>query len=761
MSNEEFKRTDTQLQKVEEYPVSFPIDYPQQQEEEINLRDYLNVLLRRKWTAITFFTVVVTTVLIATFLMKPVYRAAVTIKIDKENPNVLAFKDVYAVERVEDDYYQTQYKVLKSRSLAKRVIRSSKLDKNPEFAPKENPIENNPDNDKKRGNSRNVDEEGDQNIIDAFLSRVAVEPVTRSRLVKVSFDAYSSELSASVANTIARSYIDFNVESKFEATQQARDWLEKQIQDIKAKVENSEEKLNEYAAKNGIIFITGRVTDPKGGQGGEDIITKRLAELSTHLIQATSDRISREALYNESREGEAESNSIVLGNSLILAIKKDRAVLESEYSQLSRLYKSDYPKMVRLKEQIEQVKAQIDAETKKIVSGIKKDYEAAVKRENYLKSTIEKYKEDALKINEKMVQYLILKREVDTNKELYSGLLQRLKETGVSASLTTSNIQILDRAEVPRSPSKPNKRMNLLLSIMTGLFGGIGLAFFLEYLDNTVKSPDDLEKRIMLPSLGIVPYSSEADKESPYALIASEDKKSPLSEAYRSIGTYIQFSSAARPPKTMLITSPRNSEGKTTTAVNTAVTLAQSYGKGVIIDADMRKPRLHKIFDVDNSNGLSAFLTGNVEFGDSLIQRTKAANLDVIPSGIIPPNPSELLSSNHMRDLLTRLFPLYSFIIIDSPPVLGLSDALIISTITDGVIMVVKAGETPRDAAVQTRKLLQGVNAKILGVVLNGIQESDLKYGSYSYYYSYAYYYDEDNNSNQGSKKRGKKRDSV
>jgi capsular exopolysaccharide synthesis family protein len=244
-------------------------------------------------------------------------------------------------------------------------------------------------------------------------------------------------------------------------------------------------------------------------------------------------------------------------------------------------------------------------------------------------------------------------------------------------------------------------------------------------------------------------------------LTASEDKRSPLSEAYRSIGTYIQFSSAARPPKTMLITSPRHSEGKTTTALNIGITLAQSYGKGVIIDADMRKPRLHKIFDVDNSNGLSAFLTGNVEFGDSLIQRTKAANLDIIPSGIIPPNPSELLSSNHMRDLLSRLFPLYSFIIIDSPPVLGLSDALIISTITDGVIMVVKAGETPRDAAVQTRKLLQGVNAKILGVVLNGIHESDLKYGSYSYYSSYAYYYDEDYNGSQGSKKRGKKKDSA
>lgn len=351
----------------------------------------------------------------------------------------------------------------------------------------------------------------------------------------------------------------------------------------------------------------------KDSSDGKSMITQKLSELSTQLVQATSDRISKEAMYREVEKGDAESISTVLNNPLIQAMKKDYATAEAEYSQLSRVYKPDYPRMVRLREQINQIKTRISAETAKTVSGIKRDYEAAVKRENYLKST--------------------------------------------------------------------------------------------------------------------------------------------LSEAYRAIGTYIQFSSAVKPPKSMLITSARKGEGKTTTAVNTAITMAHSYGKGLIIDADMRNPQLHKIFDVDPLNGLSSFLTGNIEFGDGLIKRTKVENLDIIPAGIIPPNPSELLSSYRMRDLINGLFTLYSFVVIDSPPLLGLSDSIILSTLTDGVIVVVRSGNTPRDLVVQTKKLLYGVNAKILGVVLNGIKESDLRYGSYSYYSSY--YYDE---STDGKGRKKKKR---
>jgi capsular exopolysaccharide synthesis family protein len=759
MSDKEDKSSSSaSIQKIDEFPVSSSVNTtPEETEKEIDLRDYLHIILRRKWTLITFFIVVVTTVLIGTFLTTPIYRSTSTIKIDRENPQVLKFEDIYKVERAEDDYYQTQYKILKSRNLAKRVIRFLKLGETPEFAGNDKlshkvasvPLDN--------GSRQNMYEDINKRFVDSFLGNVTITPEQRSRLVKVSFDSEDPELSAKVANEIAKSYIQFSIESRFEATQQASDWLKEQLEDMKAKVERSEEALNKYAADNRIIFLTeGETTEAKNIQG-QNLVTKKLAELSTDLVQATSDRISKEALYQEAQRGEGGLLSVVQGNPLIQILKKEYASKEAEYYQLSKKFKPEYPKLQRLKEEMDKTGARIDTETRKIVSSIKKDYETAQRRENSLRSTLEKYQKEALDLNDKMVQYQILKREADTNRELYNGLLQRLKETGVSASLTTSNIQVLDWAEVPQSPYKPRKKLNLLLAIITGLFGGIGLAFFVEYLDNTIKTPEDLEKTISLPSLGIIPNLGKEGDRSRISMITFEDKKSPLSEAFRSIGTYIQFSSPIRPPKTMLVTSPRKAEGKTSTVVNLAITLAYSWGKGIVVDADMRNPQLHKIFSLDNSNGLSSFLTGHLEFGNGLIQKTDIPNLDVITSGIIPPNPSELLSSQKMKDLLFELIPLYSFIIFDSPPLLGLSDSLILSTVTDGAILVVRSDSTPKEAALQARKSLQGVNARILGVVLNDIKQSNLKYGSYSYYYSY--YYDGEEYDDKGKKKRRRKGD--
>lgn len=753
-NRDQFTAPSREIQRAEEFPVGFPIEFQQPQEEEIHLRDYFHILLRRKWTAIAFFLIVVTTVTIATFLKTPVYRSTVTVKIDKENPNVLKFKDIYEVERLDDDYYQTQYKVLKSRNLAKRVVRSLKLDQNAEWADSGGLAKRAVAKQPEEVAAKPVEEEVNSALIDRFLDRVTVEPLQKSRLVKVSFDSTSPALSAQVTNTIAKTFIDFNIESKFDATQQAREWLEKQLTDMKAKVERAEEQLNKYAADKGIVFVGSRSSTSTKDSEGENIITKKLSELSTQLTQATSDRIAKEALYRETLQGEPEASPLVLSNPLIQTLKKDAASMEAEYSQLSKVYKPDYPKMQRLKEQMNQIKARLDSETRTIVSGIKKDYEAAVKRESYLKTTLDKYKSEALDFNEKMVQYQILQREAETNRELYNGLLQRLKETGVSASLTASNIQVLDRAEIPRSPFKPRTSLNILIAVITGLFGGIGLAFFVEYLDNTIKTPDDIEREVALPSLGIVPsFGGEAGMS---RMITFEDKKSPLSEAYRSIGTYIQFSSAARPPKTLLVTSARQGEGKTTTALNTAISLAHSYGRGILIDTDMRKPQLHKLFGLDNAKGLSSFLAGHIEIDQGLIQKTDIPDLDVIPSGVIPPNPSELLSSYRMKDLIHGLFSLYSFVVMDSPPLLGLSDSLVLSTLTDGVILVVRAGDTPKDSVQQGKKLLRGVNAKILGVVLNGIRESDMKYGSYSYYYTY-YYTDEGYGLDKGKKRSSRK----
>lgn len=727
----------TSLQRAEEYPVAFPANYPFEQEKEIHLRDYLRIVLRRKWIVITFFLITVTTVVLGTFMVKPIFRASATIKIEKEKQNIVNFKDAYEVERADETYYQTQFKILKSRNLAKRVIRAMKLDQNPEFmgyvpAPRTVPTATEP-------TRSSINEDISPRAVDKLLKGLNIEPQVKSRLVKITFESEHPEFAASVPNEVAKSYIDFNIESKFDSTLQARDWLEKQLQEMKAKVERAEEALNRYVAQNGIIFLADSGTGDTKETKGQSMVNKRLSELSTQVVQATSERVTKEVVFREAQRENGEAIPAVQNNSLLQALKKDYASVESEYAQLSKVYKPDYPKMVKLREQSNQIKMRIDAETKKALEGLRVEYEAAVKKEAYLSSTMERYKSEVTNQNEKMVQYQILKREAETNRELYNNLLQRLKEVGVSASLTASDIQVLDRAEVPRAPYKPDKKRNLMIALIVGLLGGIGLAFFAEYLDNTVKTADDIEKEVALPSLGVVPELGKGNGRIDRPVITYEDKKSPLSEAYRSIGTYIQFSSAGRPPKTILVTSARQGEGKTTTVVNIAVTLVHTFGKGVIIDSDMRRPQIHRVFDVDNSRGLSSFLTGHIEIDQGLIQKTKVENLDVIPAGIIPPNPSELLSSYRVKDLIAELSSMYSFIIIDSPPILGLSDSLLLSTLIDGVIMVTRAGATPKDAAVQARKLLQGVNAKILGVVLNGITETDLKYGSYSYYYSNYY----------------------
>jgi len=434
-----------------------------------------------------------------------------------------------------------------------------------------------------------------------------------------------------------------------------------------------------------------------------------------------------------------------MNNPLILELKKNLASLDSEYNQKLKTYKPEYPKMVKLKEQIDQIKKKMDSEEKKIITGVKKDYDAALKREKYLRSEFEVQKKEALNLKDRSVQYQILKREVDTNRELYNGLLQKLKETGVSETLKASNIQVIDRAEVPKSPYKPNKRMNIFLSIIVGLFGGIGLVFFVEYLDNTIKTPEDLEKRVSLPTLGFIPFHGDNEGDLPVEYITHADSKSPVSEAYCTLRTFLLLSTGGRPPRIIAITSPASEEGKTTTAINTAISFARSGAKVLIIDADMRRPKLHKLFDVDNTSGLSTYLSGIEELTEDLMKETNIPNLHVITSGPVPPNPAELLNSLRLKELINSLY-LYNFIIFDTPPVIGLPDSLILSSYTDGVMLVAKSGKTTKETTLETRRMLEAVGAKILGIVLNAVDQSAMRYSHYyNYYRSYYRSYGDEN----------------
>jgi succinoglycan biosynthesis transport protein ExoP len=727
------------LDKPRQYPVGplQPPYYSPGGEEEIHLREYLQILLRRKWIVITFFLVVVATVTIGTFLKIPIYKSTIAIKIEKERPNFVVSEGVVGVDLNEENYFQTQCKVLKSRNLAKRIIRLLGLDTDPEFAPTPKNERNKSDVNTFLVNNKPFEEEINPKLVSNFIDRIDVSPVQRSNLVNVSFMSSNPELAAKVADAIGESFIELNIESRFEATHKAREWLQGQIDVLKGKLEQAEEKLNDYASKNGIIFLE----EKEKGIEGENIVTKKLSELSTDLTEAMADRMRKEGIYKAIRSGELESSSVVMSNPLIMELKKTLATLESEYNQNIKTYKPYYPKVMKLKGQIEQIKKKIDLETRKIVTSVKKDYDAAKNRENYLRSALDAQKKEALNLKELSVQYQILKREVDTNRELYNGLLQKLKETGVSETLKECNIEVIDKAEVPKMPYKPNKRLNIILAMITGLFGGIGLAFLSEYIDNTIKSPEDVEKRVYLPSLGLIPSYTSKEENTPVEYITHVDTKSPITEAYCTLRTFLLLSTGGRPPRIMAVTSPQREEGKTTTVINTAISFAKSNEKVLIIDADMRKPRLHKVFDIDNTKGLSTYLSGIEELTEDLIKETQIPNLNVIPSGPTPPNPAELLSSPKLKELLNSLF-LYNFIIFDTPPALGIPDAIILGPQTDGVIVVAKSGKTTKEAALESKKVLEAVGAKILGIVLNSVEKSAMRYSHYYNYYRY-YYGDE------------------
>lgn len=722
---------------------------PPQEEKEIHLRDYWRVIVKRRWTLLAFFLIVVATTAVATFTMKPVYRSTTTIQINKENPQIVDFKEILAVNTMDMDYYQTQYKVLESRSLARRVIQSLNLPEHPQFLPeketafqqwKSNLLISISELFSSSGSAPSLREDPSESeketvLIDRFLKKLKIEPIRNSRLVKVHFDTNNPELSSRVANELASAYIQQNLETRFYATEQAKEWLTKQLEDLKAKVERSDEALEAFGARHGIISL-----DEK-----ENVIVQRLNELNEALTKAEADRMSKEALYGQTKGANADSIPSILENKLIMDLKQAIIQLEGQYMKHSETFKSEHPEMIKLRTQMKTVRDRLDVETQRIIAGIKNEYESSLRRERLLRDSFEAQKRRVMEMKEKAIQYNILKREADTNKELYRGLLQRMKEAGVSAGIMASNIQVVDKAELPTKPHKPNKRLNLVLAAVVGLFLGVGLAFFFEYLDNTVKTPEDVEQLIRLPSFGMVPEISQQRRKRleqgqtyPVELITHRHPKSMLSESYRNIRTSILLSFSERPPKKIAITSPNPAEGKTTTAINTAIALSQTGARVILIDADLRKPRIHKIFTEGNGVGLSNFLSGNIELG-AVIKKTEIPNLFYIPSGPIPPNPSELISSNLFRNMIQSLEEQFDHIVFDSPPVLGFADSVILSTAVDGMILVSVGGKTPRETLQRAKDLLLQVNAKILGVVINRVNIERSEYGYY--YYRYHYYY--------------------
>ncbi|MEA2040481.1 MAG: polysaccharide biosynthesis tyrosine autokinase [Thermodesulfobacteriota bacterium] len=747
-----------------------------QEQEQIDLRDYLRVILKRRWTIIAVFAIIVMTVAIHTFTATPIYKATTRLVIEKENPNVVSIEEVMAVDSSGTDYYQTQYKIIESRTVAREVIKRLHLEDSEEFFPKpkddfisnlkqsiretiqywKDSIESLLKTDTDETPESTGEYNPDSALVSGFIGRIEVSPIRNSRLLDLSFEAKNPVLATRITNSLARAYIDQNLEIKLKAVQDAVKWLHQRIEVERKKVETAEQALLKYKEKHGII--TDFTSDT------EHVTAQKLAKLNAQVVDAESIRVEAETRYEQALSLKGSPDMLgsipeVLANELIREIKKMEVELYKRMSELSKKYGKQHPQMVGIESELKTLEKRKSKEIMRVINSLRNQYQVALAKENSLKASFAKQKQESLDLNQKAIEYSVLNREVESARDMYDLLIKRFKETTLTEDMRTGNIRVIDMAEVPRFPVKPKKKLNLLLAIIVGLVMGTGLAFFFEYLDNTIKTPDDVKQYLKIPYLGPVPLMDLEEEANPGhdippGLVSFHSPKSTASEAYRGIRTNILLSSADSAPQVILTTSSGPREGKTITTVNLAITMAQSGSRVVVVDADMRRPKIHRMFGIKRDIGLSNLLVGNSDEKGAIIH-SKISNLDIIPCGPIPPNPAELLVSKRMTGLIDALRGRYDRVLIDSPPVTAVTDATIMSRIADGVILAVRAGDFPREMLQNGLSQLQNVGAHILGAVLNGVDIGKDKY--YYYYYQYYYYYYGDDGEKK-KKKRGKKR---
>lgn len=706
-------------------------------EDVIDLREYWNVLVRRRKTVFTFMAVTVVAALLVTFLSTPIFRAEVLVQIDREEGKVVEFQTTTNESVWSKDFYDTQYQLLQSRSLAGRVIDQLGLRTSGAFVEMDQPSFFRETIGRLKewiqvGEGDVAREEREPDLEKLFLENLTVSPVKNSRLVKVSYNGPDPEEAAAAANAVAENFINTNLERRYEASSYAKTFLEEQTQQVRANLEDSERRLMAYAREREIVNLDDKLA----------ILMQKLREMNTELIQAESERILAEAEYQEMMEEGRASMVNVLDSPVIQKIKERKADLETEYQEKLKVYKPGYPKMQQLQRQIAETNREIANESAVIANSVKINFEARLRREVKIKMRINEIKEEILSLQDRSTDYQTLKREVDTNGELYDGLLQRMKEVGVAAGIGTNNVSIIDSAQVPRAPYKPSLSKNLAIAIALGLFGGVLLAFVFETMDDTMKSSEQVEKRIGAPVLGIIPLVTAEDQDvesHEVPILAHKNPKSALAEAYRSLRTSLIFATSEGAPKFMHFTSSSPGEGKTTSAVSTAITFAQTGNKVLLIDADLRNPSLHQVFLLPNSEGLTNYLTGDVKPSD-IAQATQVTRLFAITSGPLPPNPVELLSSAKMVDLLSLARERFDYVVIDGPPVIGLADALVLANLAGASLYVVEAGGTRAGALDISLKRLRAANARILGAVFAKVGRAGTGYG-YGYGYDYQYHY--------------------
>jgi len=732
-------------QPAELGPPLMPYPYGPGTPEEASLGEYWRILVKRKWTVIATLVVVMTLATVISLRTTPLYMAVGKIAIFRDSNDLVNFKDVGTTTSDDWDYtvaMDTQVKILQSDSMALAVGRNLAAGS---AAAKENvqnlgtiPL----------GTTASLDPKQEQAAIGEIRSNLTITTIPNTRMIEIRFLSPDPNRAAQVVNTLTSTFIQENLKTRYESIMQASDWLQKQLADLQMKVEVSQEKLVKYQKENDILGI-----DEK-----QNIVTVKLDELNRDLIAAQADRIQKEANYKLAQKGSAELNS-GQPNNLLEKLRTQESDLKTLLAQLSTQFGPSYPKVREVKNQLAQVEASILQENSKALARMQRDYQTAMQREQLLRGALEEQKAEANKLNQRAIQYNLLKRDVDTNRQLYEGLLQKLKEAGMAAGLRSSNIRIIDSARVPTSPATPDIPRNLAIALLIGLTGGVALAFVRESLDNTIRTPEHVAQIAALPALGIIPSSlrlaPKAGNGRPnltlaaatargdgIELVSHSRPKSEMAEAYRALRTSILLSSLGAPPKVILVTSALPQEGKTTTSINSAIVLAQKGARVLLVDADLRRPGIHQKMGLKPRAGLSTLLAGSETFDNLVIPSPQLPNLFVLPAGPAPPHPAELLGSDLMKNYLAQWRERFDHILIDTPPVLSVTDAVLLSVDADSVVLVIRSGQTTKEALRRARSILTQVNARMMGVVLNAVdlQSPDLHYYYYGTKYGGQYY---------------------
>lgn len=703
--------------------------------DEIDLLAYWRILVKRRWLVLGILAAVVALALIATLMMPPIYRATAVLQIDRESVQILQVEGVGNAEAAAPDFLTTQYELLQSRSLAERVANElnidaatvARLDATGWWQRATSALRPQSSDGAEPGGETEAEADQLANLgqaVGIVRQGLTVEPVRNSRLVRVHFDSTLPAFSARVVNAVADGFIAHAIERKFDASSYASRYLEEQLALAKGRLEESERALVDFASRENIVA---------SGESGQSLESQNLGALNEALAAAQSERIRAQAAWNQVSGGGALPAGAI-SNSILNTLQQQRATLNAQYQQQLQTYKPDYPSMQALQGQIEEVDRQIEQERASVRASIRAEYDAAQSRENMLVAQLNTLRTRTLDVDNRSIDYNILRREADTNRQLYDSLLQRYKEVGVAAGagVGTNNISIVDRAMVPTSRYKPSLPLNLAIGLMLGLMLGVLVAFVLEFLDDTIKTPEDLEQHLRLALLGVVPNLRKGT-----VAEALADPRSAFSESYRSVRTALQFSTDRGVPKVLLVTSPSAAEGKSTTALTLARNFAQLGKRVLLVEADLRNPSLHRVTGMRAEQGLSSLLAGAASISQ-VIRDTDDERLQVILAGPLPPNPAELLSGSRLLSMLTIAAEKYDQVIIDGPPVLGIADAPILSNVVSGTLLVVYSGKTRIKTAQSAIKRLAAARAHLIGGLLTHYDAKVAGYGyDYESYYAY------------------------